>query len=181
MARSAVEPMSVNEMNEAIPYEEVNRIRTPIPKEAKHPDPCPQPPTCYNCMTPGHVQRNCTLPAAPANPANQQPATYQPQPQPKGGQRGGQIHRRKQDHHGAPPGPNHQAAAGPAAINLVGQRLTHQPQTVRALQQHHPTHPSRNSPTSRLLQSHPHRRRQPSSQDNNNNAARPSAEACSTG
>ena len=90
-ARSAAEPMSVNEMNQLSPHGEINRIRdgrcvtccAPVPKEATHPDPCPQPPTCYNCMTPGHIRRDCPLPVAAANPGAQQPAAYQPPPLPE--------------------------------------------------------------------------------------------------
>ena len=112
-------------------------------------------PKCQKCGGAGHFERLCPAlsgplpgawagpgtpfpdfsePAAPANQQQQPPNRTQPKP-PSHGRGKGRGNRRRPEQPTTATAPQPPAPAGAGAVNLVAQRLTHQPQLVNTLQQ----------------------------------------------
>ena len=158
--RSAVEPMSINQIDALYqregpypppqhggadapyrPAESCCRIRENrctnccdhIPTGTAHPDPCLKPPTCHHCQASGHLKRDCPVPPVPAHPEMPQQAAHQSAPNPRGRGR----HRNQGPRRANNPVPmqaaNPPVMAGQPAVNMLGQRQTYHQQTVHAL------------------------------------------------
>merc|ERR1711917_163027 len=144
-AQSAGEPMSVS-VNQiaarapaahsgvtATPYHPVEqccRIRDNrcsnccdhVPTGTAHPDPCDKPATCHNCLTPGHIKRDCPQAQGGGHPSQPPPGQQPAHQHPRGRGRGRGYGGRR-----ANPQPPAQAAyPQQQALNAFGQRATYQ-------------------------------------------------------